>query len=316
MIGTAVVTIDQPDSRIFTDISQCGRFLTITTDKQINVFPLPNFLSNFVPQGGKKSLQTLKEFEEEIENNNNIESVDLVPKTEFVILQQMKIVLKEKEKEKEKDKEKENSSNNLFSDFKAAVVVSTKITKIIMTPENPQIVPKVPAIITTKKSSILTTNSKSKNSVTKIPNNVLNDNGGEGDNENDEELLLINLKIAIFNLKSSFWFVVEGSFTGKKIKNKNDDIKNSNSNKNNSNKDNINHQINTKNYINAENSYLDFVLLDFIEMKKELEISITQCWKLPSNVSVFSFLEDRSMVALGLNNGKKDDILWYIYVIY
>ena len=107
VIGTAVVTMDLPNSRISTDISLCGRILTVTTDKEITLFPLPVFFSDFIVQGEKTILQSLKEFEEETESNNT-EITDLRHKTEFFILHPMKITFREKEKDKDKDKLTDN----------------------------------------------------------------------------------------------------------------------------------------------------------------------------------------------------------------
>ena len=300
VIGTAVVTMDLPHSRISTDISLCGRILTITTDKEITIFPLPVFFSDFIAQGEIKILQSLKEFDEEIESNIT-EITDLKNKTEFCILHPMKLIFREKEKNREKDKllENQNKKSQLsgnFGEFQGSVVISTKITKNLLHSETSlEALQRNSNSLKSKKNSNLNVNinSKSKNNLIKISNNSNDGNsngegGDEGERENDQ--LLITLQIAVFNLKYSYWMLVEGNFLGNSIKNKNENIK-------------VNANLHKKN-VNLENTDMDFTVLDSIEMKKEFDVIVLKCWKLPSSVSIFSFLEDRSMVAIGLNNGK------------
>ena len=295
VIGTAVVTMDLPHSRISTDISLCGRILTVTTNKEITIFPLPVFFSDFIAQGEIKILQSLKEFDEEIENNiTEITDLKNKNKTEFFILQPMKLIFREKDKNREKDKlmENQNKKNQLsgnFGEFQGSVVISTKITKNLLHPEALQ---KNSNSLKSKKNSNINVNSKSKNNLIKISNNLNDGNGnGEGDEgERENDQLLITLQIAVFNLRYSYWMLVEGNFLGNLIKNKNENIK-------------INANLHKKN-VNLENTDMDFTVLDSIEMKKEFDVIVLKCWKLPSSVSIFSFLEDRSMVAIGLNNGK------------
>ena len=288
--------MDLPNSRISTDISLCGRILTVTTDKEITLFPLPLFFSDFIVQGEKTILQSLKEFEEETESNNT-EITDLRHKTEFFILHPMKITFREKEKDKDKDKltDNQNKKSSLIGncgDYQGAVVISTKITKVAES--LPETLQKNSASLISKKSSTsnvnVNSNSKSKNNLIKISNNSIDGNGEgtEGEKENDQ--LLITLRIAIFNFKYSFWMLVEGNFIGNAIKNKNENIK-------------VNINLQKKN-LNLENTELDFTVLESMELKKEFDVFIVKSWKLPSSVSIFSFLEDRSMVALGLNNGR------------
>ena len=197
---------------------------------------------------------------------------------------------------KDKLTDNQNKKSSLIGncgDYQGAVVISTKITKVAESLPETQ---KTSASLISKKSSTSNVNvnsnvnSKSKNNLIKISNNSIDGNGEgtEGEKENDQ--LLITLRIAIFNLKYSFWMIVEGNFIGNAIKNKNENIK-------------VNINLQKKN-LNLENTELDFTVLESMELKKEFDVFIVKIWKLPSSVSIFSFLEDRSMVALGLNNGR------------
>ena len=297
------MNLDSPNSRIYSDISLCGRFLTITTENEINIFPLPAISVFSNPNLSVKFLDPICDVEE---NGNNLENNGNF-KSKYLQVKSMKIIMKDKNKDqnvststggkpgagavaamipnKSSTENNENDAISVNGDYLASVIIAVNISEIINIPE---ITPEVPAIVP-----------KPGGSPKKSTGNLKN--GLQGANvisvsSKSVEKISVNLQIAIFNRFSLQWVIVDGSFICNKIMDKNID---KNSIKI------IEKNLDKNNDKNNDKKKIDFYV-DSSELKEEFEVSILKSWKLPTFVTVFQFLENRNLVAVGFNNGKID----------
>ena len=268
------MNLDLPNSRIFTDFSANGRVLTVTTEGEINIFPLPIFFPDVTPQGFL-DLPPLGESEE-----------DLGPKIlEFPILNPLRVI------------PKELNGFSVCGGYHSAVVVSVRTSLPPANMETPQIVPKVPVPLGVQK--------KNSNKQNKMPvsSPALTQTITPS---TPAEKVIVTLQIAIFNIFSSYWVVVDGNFIANKV-----EIKNL------SGKTDKNESKNGQNGQKGDKNDLDFVY-DNSE-GREFDFLSLKGWRLSSNVSTFCFHEDRSTVALGLYDGMlyiSFSFFFFLYIFF
>jgi hypothetical protein len=247
------VNLDRPDSRIFTDFSLSGRLFTVTTEKEISVFTLPIFVSttrNLSVQGPSH----LSDIEYRIDS-----------KSELKISHPMKLIFPPI---KGQNGNSERQKNN-FTDFSAAIIVSTIVTSIgtetnsINNTDLGSEPSEKVATNTVKKMSL-----KARKSISA----VLPLNSG-GPTVNTVEKLSLKIQFAIFHRITAQWMTVDGFLSCEKNK--------------------------TEKKMD-ENSEQIF---NFTDLKKDLEIKDLKKWKLSGAVTAFCFNEKRSIVALGLDDG-------------
>lgn len=187
--ASASVTLDRPDSSICTDFSLNGRLFTVTTEKEIQVFPLPPFFSSFSSAFRNQENQGLPPLGEGDE--------ELGTKVEVCRLQSTRLCTRTHTDGTDID---DIFSKNFFS---SATVISTIVTPIITeignflpTDLNPD--PSLAASSSSKKNSLKT--KKPVSAAIPSLNSII-----------CMENLTMKIQIAIFNKIYSFWMIVEGN---------------------------------------------------------------------------------------------------------